>query len=209
MTNGKLKFKNRWDAIAKDLKLDAITSKILYDDLVFRYTNGRVYHGLNHIVDCIDKYNKIKHLLFDCTSVILALLYHDIVYNTRSSENELRSAEYMKIILTPTFDADKIDKVYRYILATKEHGDTSDMDLKYLLDIDMSILGSRQKDFMKYDRLIAQEYDWLFESYPAQRVKFLEKTLKNGPIFKTILFSKKYERQAQQNLKMSLNYYKS
>lgn len=206
MGNGKTKFKNRWDSIVRELKLDNDTAKILYNDLVFRYTNGRVYHGLDHITDCIDQYNKIKHLLFDRTSVILALLYHDIIYNTRSSDNEFRSAEYMKILLAPTFDSNKIEKVYHYILATKDHGKTIDMDLKYILDIDMSILGSNHKKFMKYDRLIAQEYIWV-DAYRAKRITFFENIIKNGTIFQTIFFSKKYERQAQQNLKMAINYY--
>ncbi|EET81140.1 MAG TPA: metal-dependent hydrolase [Acinetobacter radioresistens] len=134
----------------------------------------RYYHTLQHIEECLDLYQPLKMCVNDPLAVELAIWFHDVVYEPKSDQNELKSAELMKQSLAPYMTIDQISKIYSWILATQTHelSEDDDLDLKTLLDIDLAILGSKPSRFAEYEQQIQQEYAWLSEGiYHEKRKK--------------------------------------
>jgi predicted metal-dependent HD superfamily phosphohydrolase len=167
--------------------------------------SGRHYHMLQHLGDVYDElmayYNGDVPL-----SSLLALFYHDLVYNTLRGDNEKQSADHASAVLNEwKIDAPVEKKVYDMILATAKH-ESSDPETMVFLDADMAILGADAEVYHDYAQKVRKEYsiypDLLYN--PGRR-KFVESTLKRDKIFLTEAFQKKYEVQARINLTNELN----
>ncbi|MCK4103356.1 HD domain-containing protein [Acinetobacter radioresistens] len=167
----------------------------------------RYYHTLQHIEECLDLYQPLKMCVNDPLAVELAIWFHDVVYEPKSDQNELKSAELMKQSLAPYMTIDQISKIYSWILATQTHelSEDDDLDLKTLLDIDLAILGSKPSRFAEYEQQIQQEYAWVSEGiYHEKRKKVLSHFYQAHPLFKTEYFQDKLENQAKINLEKVL-----
>src|SRR3954451_19947230 len=114
--------KEKWN------KLTSFSKKVdlkeqLWDEIVYRYSGQhRHYHNLNHIAHLftlLDKYiDKITHPAV----VGFAILYHDVVYDTYSTDNEEQSAAFAEEHLKQLNVNDRIiDHVKTFIEATKDH----------------------------------------------------------------------------------------
>eukprot|EP01132_Coremiostelium_polycephalum_P009907 gene9907-12150_t len=126
-----------------------------------------------------------------------------------------------------------IDTIDRFIMATKSHLDkiidndndtvetstksTTNLrpsmitsDLKYFLDMDLSILGASVEEYHRYRSNIRNEYIHIDnENYRLGRSKVIQKFLihaNNNTLFKTLPFSKKYNQNAIINLNDELNF---
>ena len=74
-------------------------------------------------------------------------------------------------------------------------------DLKYLLDIDLAILGTLPERFSEYERQIRQEYIWVPSAiYAIKRSEVLSKFKHQTPIYQTKFFQKMLESRAYLNL---------
>ena len=91
------------------------------------------------------------------------------------------------------------------IEATKKHKLTDDSDTNFLLDLDLSILGSSSNQYKRYRENIKKEY-YMYPGfmYRKGRKKVLEHFLNLDSIFKTEFFKKEYEKRARKNLKLEL-----
>ena len=82
---------------------------------------GRSYHTLDHIaavLATIERFGPGR----DPDALKLAAWYHDVVYDSRSADNEERSAEWARADLRRLGAPDPlIDRVVGLVLATKEH----------------------------------------------------------------------------------------
>jgi predicted metal-dependent HD superfamily phosphohydrolase len=166
---------------------------------------GRHYHTLLHLSDVYDA----LMLYYDGDvplSSLLALFYHDLVYNTLRGDNEKQSADQASAVLNEwKIDASVVKRVCDIILATTKH-ESSDPETMVFLDADMAILGADAEIYHDYAQKVRREYsiypDLLYN--PGRR-KFVESTLKREKIFLTEAFQKKYEEQAWINLTNELN----
>lgn len=178
-----------------------------YRELVGLYSEpSRKYHNLLHIAHCLDEFDAVRHLVKNPNELEIAIWYHDVVYNTRKKNNEEKSAEFMQQRLSRAgIKTQFIDDVTDLILATKHQTIPKTSDGKYLVDIDLSILGKTEEEFDRYERCIKDEYFWVpEEQFRQSRIAILRGFLDRDSIFLTNFFRQKYEKQARKNLQRSI-----
>lgn len=195
-------FKSHWLRFSSRLSLDPRLSQSLLNRLTKAYTEQqRAYHTIQHIVECLDHFQKVQLDLNDPVAVETAIWFHDIVYDPKALDNELQSAELMKRFCQDILSSEQIEKVYDWIIATQKHFPSDDHDLNTLLDIDLAILGSSAKRFAEYEQQIQFEYAWVdFDIYQVKRKQVLQQFEQMNPIFQTRYFYEAFEKQAKQNL---------
>lgn len=177
------------------------------EKLLYAYQEPqRVYHQLQHIVECLALFENVQNQIEDGLAVQLAIFFHDVVYQPRSSSNEQNSAMLMRQQLAGTLPETQLDKIASWIVATQQHATTSDSDLAYLLDIDLAILGSSPARFAEYQQQIRQEYIWVDELiYQEKRHAVLRQFYLTQPLYQTRYFQQHYEQQAKTNLLQALD----
>jgi predicted metal-dependent HD superfamily phosphohydrolase len=179
----------------------------VYARLVARYSEPhRAYHNLAHIEHCLDEFESSRELATDANSIEMAIWYHDVVYDPRAKDNEQRSADVaVEVARDAKLPTAFTQRVADLILATRHIAPPSDPDAAILVDVDLSILGQPAERFDAYERQIRQEYDWVEAAAFAEgRGAILKSFLERAAIFSTPFFWDKYERQARENLKRSI-----
>ena len=166
----------------------------------------RHYHNLEHIRYMVHKALEIESLISNMEVLLFSIYYHDIVYKTTKSNNELKSAELAeKVALEAGMSTDSARLCYRQILATKAHEFSENQDTNYLTDIDLCILGESPEDYNRYAYHIRKEYQiYPGFMYRKGRKKVVRHFLDMDQIFKTTYFFEKYESQARTNLNREL-----
>src|SRR5580698_10201794 len=86
---------DRWLAliarVSDDFHPDA--AREVFDDLFARYTAAdRRYHDFHHIEACLRLLDSVRGLARHPDSIELAIWFHDVVYDSRRSDNEEASA---------------------------------------------------------------------------------------------------------------------
>ncbi len=181
----------------------------LWDEIEKQYTQKiRYYHGLNHIYDMLLQARKIRPLIINYDAFLFAIWYHDIVYKPTKKDNEEKSA-VLAINRLKTLKIDKklLDIIGKLIVSTKKHHVilTENNDNSYLLDIDLSILGTPRDHYKAYIKNIRKEYA-IYPSfiYKKGRKQVLQYFLDR----KTLYFTEKYrtelEIKARENLAKEL-----
>ncbi len=161
----------------------------------------RHYHTLTHIADIVTKFDALRGRFDRPDSVLLALFFHDIVYDPTRQDNEAQSAGLLCERL-PDIERAVLDEACFCILESKGHKATGDADTDLFLDLDMSIVGAPWEDYLTYARGVALEYLPVYgaEAYAAGRpALFLEPTLNHARIFLTEPFQS-LESRARSNL---------
>lgn len=182
----------------------------LFDTLMAHYGQPhRHYHNAYHLYECFLWFDKIKDKLLRADLLVVALFYHDVIYEPTRFDNEIMSADMMVKELKNIINNNDLSIIYQYILATKEHinplNDAYKNDLDYLLDIDLAILGSYPDRFDEYHAQIRQEYHWVDDNiYTIKRKSVLQAFYDKDRIYLTDYFYQKLESQARENLKRYL-----
>ena len=181
-----------------------------YEELARAYNgNNRHYHNLNHIAHMLNLLNDVEAYVFDLDTLKLAIWYHDVVYSSRKNDNEEKSAELAKNRLKSfNFDEKLIEIVQNLIISTKKHQVilTENADNAFLLDIDLSILGSQWETYLEYSKKIRKEYA-IYPNfmYKKGRKKVLSHFLEREQLYFTEYFRSKLELQARENVAKELN----
>lgn len=199
--------KDIWDKLASSYSDNTELVDKGWIEIEHSYTaKKRHYHNLSHLEYMVDKMEAYSSKLQDPDVILFSIFYHDIVYDTKRQDNELKSAEIAgerlrKLGLT----SDKVTTCQNHILATKHHQASNNIDANFLVDFDLAILGEDQSTYLKYIKDIRAEYsiypDFL---YRRGRKKVLQHFLEMGHIFKTTEFRNLYEQRARENLNMEL-----
>jgi predicted metal-dependent HD superfamily phosphohydrolase len=127
---------------------------------------------------------------------------HDIVYNCFKTNNEEKSASLVvKRLQQLEVSAQDIGWCVQHILATKNHQISSNNDVNFFTDADLSVLGKSWNIYEDYFICVRKEYI----IYPAfiynkGRKKVLQHFLNMKKIYKTDFFFDTYEKQARINL---------
>jgi len=191
-------------------ELTIIPVNDLWLDVLNKYSESwRFYHNLNHIAECLNELRTLSLSPEEDLKIELAIWFHDIIYNRKSSTNEEDSAHYFQEqAKNLNISSQLVESVVNYILSTKNHNVSNtceDKSLKLFLDIDLSILGADTQRFLDYDKAIRQEYSWVPGFlYNAKRKSILKSFLKKDTIFKTPEFFEKYEGKARKNILLKL-----
>lgn len=175
----------------------------LWDEIRLMYSDSsRHYHTLLHLDNLLLNLNAIKKEIEDWEVVLFAAFYHDIVYQSTGDKNEEQSGALANLRLTElSFPENRISKCISIILATKTHAKTGDNDTDYFTDADLAILGQDGDMYSQYTQQVRKEYSIYPDLiYNPGRKKVLNHFLKMNPIYKTIYFFDRFEKQAKENM---------
>ncbi|PJZ67409.1 hypothetical protein CH371_05100 [Leptospira wolffii] len=190
-------------------KFSATESEVskLWEEIETRYSEPqRYYHTLEHLSYFLRRLTEFRDRIGDWPMILVAMFYHDIVYDPKDSQNEENSAILARERVGSLGIApDRMEYCRNLILATKAHGSASDFDTKVFLDCDLSILGADRESYSKYASHIRREYGIYPDGvYIPGRKKVLEHFLGMDFIFKTEEYRDKREKQARENLTWEL-----
>lgn len=201
-------------AFAKLLQVYEIDYQTIADcwqNIVTHYQQPhRHYHTLHHIQALLEQFDGIKDQLKQPESVLLAIFYHDVIYQTQDKpamSNERQSAAYFIAELGGFLPIDLQNRVVELIIATEKHelADTNDSDMAYFLDMDLRILGQTDLVYQAYCQQIRLEYQHVAKVlYNFSRKKALKRFLDRKRLYFTQRFSTQYEQQARQNIKSEI-----
>ena len=178
----------------------------VFNKLIAAYSEKqRAYHTLQHLYECLVLVDSIRADLIDADAVALALWFHDAVYDPQAKNNELKSAELFEQYLAQDLSFDIVQKIKRWILVTQKHEATNELDLQFLLDIDLAILAASPERFTEYEQQIQQEYAWVYpDIYLIKRKQVLAHFYQTEPLYQTEYFQQNFEQRAKENLKFNL-----
>ncbi len=171
--------------------------------LAFEYSDlARAYHGKAHIADCLEQFDAVRELFEHPDDAEFALWYHDLVYDSRAKDNEARSADWAaKELGFGGAGVETIERVRKFIDATRHVEIPTDNDARLIVDIDLSILGRDAAAFDAYDAAIRKEYAWVPEDqYRKGRAGVLRSFLKRERIYLSDYFFERFEKQARANI---------
>ncbi len=183
----------QWMRLCAALDVETAYAGQLWTQLACAYGEPqRHYHTLDHIGAVVADAVRLRDRFARPDVALLALFFHDVVYDPARRDNETRSADKLDAWLGRRLDRDLLVACRRAIEATASHAAQGEADIDLVLDIDMAILGAPRAAYLRYAEDVAREYlpVYGFDAYAAGRVKlFLEPTLARGSLFLTEPFA--------------------
>jgi len=193
-----------WQRLLQPYTGDAAFIESGFQTLIEQYAEPqRQYHNVFHIHALIQLQQAYQAVITDNESLLLAVFFHDIIYDVKRSDNEELSAEAATAFLQQTsYPADKIGKVAAFIRATQTHINTNnDSDLDHFLDFDLSILSADTGAYQAYTAQIRAEYAIYPDNlYKPGRTRVLQHFLQMPSIYKTVSFKVQHEAAARHNM---------
>ena len=179
----------------------------VFDKLVEAYAEPhRHYHTLEHLGEMFRVAGRLR--ASDPGAVMLAVWFHDVVYDTRAKDREARSAEIAAEWLAPLGVPEAtLTKVKELIRATAHFSGEppADPDARHLLDADLAILGAGESRYARYAADIRKEYAWVPDAdYRAGRAKVLEAFLARPRIYFADVLHAEGDAAARRNLRAEL-----
>jgi predicted metal-dependent HD superfamily phosphohydrolase len=197
-----------WQHTLQPFGVDQVAAEKAFNPLVATYsTPGRYYHTLKHIDRVLSTIEILQGYTNNLAAVQLAAWFHDVVYDSKSQDNEEPSADYaFELLNNLGIPESTITIVTRLILNTKDHqAGVNDCDSQVLLDADLAILAANSVQYEEYAHAIRQEYGWLQESdYITGRQQVLERFLLRSHIYFTPLMSEFAEPCARGNIQAEI-----
>lgn len=178
----------------------------------------RHYHAIEHINSCLreldafeDKDDNSDKDGFSSVVVEKAIWFHDCVYDPRATpgKNEKDSMAMAYHHLSQQFRAinDSLAIQVADIIEKTDHKSVAETtNQKVTLDIDLSIFGASDADYLAYSRNIRREYLHVeAHAYRLGRTHFLHSILGKDRIYYTNYFFNKYEAKARKNIQMEID----
>lgn len=168
---------------------------------------ARHYHNIQHLEALLGELQLLRDQIGDWDAVVLAIAFHDVVYDVKQTDNEAQSAVMAVTALqSTTFSPARIQRCEAHIRATQGHQVSADADTNLFTDADLSILGATWPTYQHYANAIRKEYALYPDVlYQPGRKKVLQHFLSMEKIFKTTYFFQRYEKQARANLAHELS----
>lgn len=170
----------------------------------------RHYHTLVHLEEMLGFLDLMQIDSLDYKSLVLAIFFHDIVYDPNSATNEEDSAQlfqdFWRDAQCDQHDDELKSRVVSNILATKHHNATAgDACTQLLLDMDMAVLGKTKEAYWAYAGLIRREYAFVeHQVYCEKRAEVLKGFLECPQIYGTKVMRDALEIRARENLKAEI-----
>lgn len=179
----------------------------LHEALLARYAEPhRHYHATQHLQECLGHADRIQALAERPAEVLIALWFHDAIYDTRRHDNEALSAQWAyQALLDAGGSTDLADRVSALVMVTQHRAEPGSRDEQVLVDVDLAILGAPPERFAQYEAQIRAEYGWVpAEVFTEKRREVLAGFLARPQIYGTELFNALYEARARDNLLQAL-----
>jgi predicted metal-dependent HD superfamily phosphohydrolase len=170
-------------------------------ELTRRYSEPhRHYHNLNHIAFML-----LKGKVFPLSDEqVMAVWYHDAIYDPRSKTNEADSAALAREHLQQLgWSPERIECVCTIVLDTVRHM-PSRPESEAVLDLDLAILGAAPGGYQQYVDQIRQEYAFVDDdAWRAGRAEILRSLLERDRLYYTG-WGAALESTARENLQREL-----
>jgi predicted metal-dependent HD superfamily phosphohydrolase len=204
--NARERLSDDWRDLAGRLACLGPGIETVLDELVRAYSEPhRHYHTTEHIASLLRLMDEHGQGVIDRDAMVLAMLFHDVVYDPARHDNEQASADLADERLTAlAFPGQLVAKVKSYILAS-QHAlgppRIADTDLALLLDLDLSILAAAPAEYRAYAQAIRREYNHVPDAtYRLGRRRILEGFLTRSPIYRTKQLHVLWDKQARANI---------
>lgn len=190
--------RRKWHDLLRTWSVDPTLADRTFEDVCRQYTGpGRFYHTLDHVENVLAAVERLGSQARNLKAVKLAAWLHDVIYDSRASDNEERSAAYAERLCEQLAIPEGL-LVASLIRKTKTHDAGGDADAQVLLDADLAILGAAEPVYRSYAERIRQEYAWVPEAdYRRGRRRVLENFLGRPTIFH---FLSRLEDPARRNI---------
>jgi len=137
----------------------------------------RFYHDLNHLTDLISQINEdYGDGVIDSNQrkkLIITALFHDIVYEVGSDNNEEKSANLFLKFCSEKHDIDVVE-IRQMILDTKNHVASTPLSEKFI-SYDMNICQRGINELLDWEKNLRKEYSDIDTGvYKKHRLIFLE-----------------------------------
>ena len=205
-----MRFDAAWASLLSWLEVSEKEAWPLRGEVLTQYRQpDPAYHTLSHALRVLADVKKFSHWwgVDDYGAVQLAALLHDVVYDTRSAENEAKSAEFtvwwgQALGIAPIV----YTQAAEIIRATQSHAPSDSADTRPVLDADLLILAAPPEWYETYRRSIRREYGWAPEpDWNTGRRRVLEGFLERDQIYQTAKLSAALEAPARANLQRELS----
>lgn len=190
--------------LTSDLKIPFSESEMIFEDL--KTISDRGYHGLSHcenMLQNMEKYIASENYKPQNKALFrLAIFTHDrfpdvdesIQYAlnilNKSEDTNIKSSSNRKILYGLIHSTDHMKNISEYT-----------DDEKLISDLDLFILGSDPKTYLKYKEGIRDEYKNVdIKTFSKARIEILNKFLCRNSIYKLPFFKTNYENNARKNL---------
>jgi predicted metal-dependent HD superfamily phosphohydrolase len=195
-----VRFVALWNRCAVDG--DAAKAASVYADLARRYAEPhRRYHTFAHINHCLGQLDLASGLMDNGDAVEMGLWFHDVIYNPRASDNELKSAQLFTGFANPSMDGAFSRSVYDLIMVTAHPEDPKCRDEEFMVDIDLSSFALPWQEFKRDSAAVRSEYAYLPDDrFFAGQIRFLRELLARPTFFFTAFFRDRYEASARKNI---------
>jgi predicted metal-dependent HD superfamily phosphohydrolase len=169
------------------------------EDLIARWSEPhRSYHTVDHLKRMLSVVDGYADAAEDADTVRLAAWLHDIVYDPRRTDNEIRSAEFAAALLADR-DHEQIAEVVRLIWLTTNHSvEPGDRNGALINDADLAILAAEPDDYDAYARAVRQEYAHVpDDAFRAGRIAVLTQLLDLPQLYHVPALHEAWEAQAR------------
>ncbi|MET0334742.1 MAG: N-methyl-D-aspartate receptor NMDAR2C subunit [Rhizobacter sp.] len=180
--------------------------RAVFDALCAAYAEPqRRYHTLQHLSECLAQADEIERLAEHPGEVLLALWFHDAIYDIPGRSNEARSADWAREVITQAGSAEAAARVHRLVMMTEHHAVPDTLDAQVMVDVDLSILGADAGRFDEYERQVRDEYRHVpMFIYRRKRREVLQGFLDRPQMFNTEVYRSRLESRARENLRRSI-----
>lgn len=160
----------------------------------------RRFHTLDHINDCLRRFDEVGPLMKRPEAVELALWFHDAIYKPGARDNEERSAELFARESAGA-EAAFTSRVCDLILATKHVVSDLPGDRGFMVDIDLGGFADPWDLFMsKGEDLRAEHATQSDDEYYRSQIKFLSRLERRRYFYCTSYYRSRYEKSAKENV---------
>ncbi|ORY42168.1 hypothetical protein BCR33DRAFT_767087 [Rhizoclosmatium globosum] len=164
----------------------------------------RSYHSRTHVESLWRLFESIPNTHSPLV-LLLAICFHDIIYDPKSSSNEAQSADVFTAFAVEVGEdvvkKDDVAMVTELILATISHKSNGSTICDFFLDLDLSILASDWELYKEYAKGIRKEYECYDDAaFRSGRSAVLEKFLARPNLYFTPELKEKWEEKARANI---------
>jgi predicted metal-dependent HD superfamily phosphohydrolase len=179
--------RRRWHTLLANWAVDSALADRAFEEVRERYGEpDRFYHTLDHVQNVLQTVESLGSHARNLNAVKLAAWLHDVIYDSRSSDNEEQSAAYAERLCEQLRIAEG-RLVATLIRKTKTRDADNDSDAQVLIDADLAILGASESVYWSYANQIRQEYSWVPEQeYRMGRRRILRSFLDKPRIFRLL-----------------------
>jgi len=166
----------------------------------------RRYHTQQHLLECLQLLESVRHLTPEPAAITIALWFHDAIYELLGKDNETRSAAWAAQALRDAgAPSHRAEQVQRLVLVTRHQASPQAADEAWLVDIDLAILGAEAARFAEYEAQIRAEYGLVPEAlFRTKRAEVLRGFLERPFIYSSAHFRAELEARARGNLRRVL-----